>query len=98
MGNMTGRMPTLGKTITEHDDATGAQRVVNVPSAHSTEIDDQPNVTYLGLAQLGALPSEPKWQIRAIIKNGAFTSVKYANGSIAYDQVWDDRAGLTYSN
>lgn len=51
---------------------------------------------YVGEAGPGALDSEAVWRIRREITQGALTTISYA--SPAFDQVWDDRATLTYEN
>lgn len=56
------------------------------------------NLTYLGIGKLGTANSDAKWQIRRIQKVGAVTSIQYADGNRRFDNVWDDRASLTYSN
>lgn len=40
MGNLHGRMPTKGETITEHDDETGAKRVIGRVSGNSVSYED----------------------------------------------------------
>lgn len=56
------------------------------------------NLTYLGVAKLGTAGSDAKWQIRRIQKVSSVTSIQYADGNRRFDNVWDDRASLTYSN
>lgn len=51
-------------------------------------------VMYLGEAVIGALESEAKWKIRKIEITGTLVSIKYASGN--FDNIWDNRAGLTY--
>src|SRR3954462_5138211 len=40
MGNMTGRMPTKGKEYTEHDDQTGAKRVIGKVQSNTVSYED----------------------------------------------------------
>ena len=56
------------------------------------------NPIYIGMAPPGTLTSAALWQIRKLAFDGNdnVTSIKYANGSPNFDQVYDDRAGLTY--
>ena len=56
------------------------------------------NLTYIGLGKLGTADSDAKWQIRKIEKIGSVTTIQYADGNRRYDNVWDDRASLTYTN
>lgn len=51
-------------------------------------------VTYLGMAAPGAATSEARWQIRKIDENSG-TEITWAGTD--FDNVWDDREGLTYS-
>lgn len=56
------------------------------------------NLTYIGIAKLGTADATPGWQILRIQKTGALTSLQYADGNARFDNVWDDRASLTYTN
>ena len=59
------------------------------------DVDGQP--IYIGWAQPGSAESDPVWLIAFLeYSAGFFVSKKYANGSLDYNQVWDNRAGLTY--
>lgn len=63
-----------------------------------TYIDEvNSNLLYLGIAKIGAATDEAKWQIRKVEKNSTVTSILWADGDRRYDNVWDDRAGLSYS-
>lgn len=54
------------------------------------------NVTYIGLAKLGAVTTEAVWQIRKIDETSG-TAITFANGSDNYDSKWSDRESLSYS-
>ena len=56
------------------------------------------NITYVGKAKLGTATSDAGWQILRIERSSTITAIQYANGSTRYNQVWDDRASLSYSN
>lgn len=56
------------------------------------------NLTYIGIAKFGSSESAGVWQIRKIEKVGAVTHIQYADGNRRFDNVWDDRASLSYSN
>ncbi len=65
-------------------------------------IDEAGQYTYFGFAQPGVLPSQALWRIFRIDETGTLVtdteSVKrYAGGSTDFDQIWDNRTGLTYS-
>lgn len=82
----------------EHAHSEAARRTIEVPAARNIRIDKQSNVIYLGYAPLGAGSSEPLWLIRAIETTGTERVFKWANGSYTNNQVWDDRASLSYTN
>ena len=54
---------------------------------------------YYGLAAPGTVTSAAGWQIReeTLDSQGRTTSIKFAGGTLEYNQVWDNRATLTYS-
>lgn len=59
---------------------------LNVDTVSSTLI-------YIGEGIFGALNNEPKWKISKIdLTSGV--SIRLASND--FDQIWDDRAGLTY--
>jgi hypothetical protein len=51
---------------------------------------------YVGKAEIGRLDSGPQWLIIRYTTVGNVLMSEYANGSEAFDQVWNDRATLTY--
>lgn len=57
------------------------------------------NPSYFGIAAPGTLTSQALWQIRLLTFDGNnnLTSMQYANGSPSFNQIWDNRAGLSYS-
>lgn len=67
------------------------RRVIAVDEANG-------NLTYLGFAKIGTATSTAGWQILRIQKTGSVTLIQYANGSPRFNQIWDDRASLVYSN
>lgn len=54
---------------------------------------------YIGIAKPGTASSAAAWQIRKITYSGTgrVTDVQWAGGSDLFNQVWDDRASLSYS-
>ena len=72
---------------------------VNVGIAYfATRVDEASStVTYVGKAEPGSSPASAVWQIKRITESGASTVIEYAGGSDLFDQVWVDRASLTYS-
>lgn len=53
-------------------------------------------VTYVGFAVPGTLNSDAKWKIKKITEVGTTTTIQYADNDYKFDNVWDDRATLTY--
>jgi hypothetical protein len=68
-------------------------------SAPRTTLIDQvdSNTTYIGVGKTGEATSSAVWQIRKLLTSGTVTTIKYANGSDAYNQIWDNRSSLSYS-
>ena len=82
----------------EHQHNAQARRVVEVPKAEQTLIDQvNGNLIYIGHALLGNATSDAVWQILRIQTVGSVTSIQQADGSLDYTKVWDDRASLSYS-
>lgn len=52
---------------------------------------------YVGFAAIGSSNSAAVWQIRRLVKSSGITSITWADGDELYDNIWDDRASLTYS-
>jgi len=64
----------------------------------TTQIDEaSTTVTYVGEAKIASSTSSAVWQIIKIEKSGNVTSIKYADGDKRYNNVWDNRASLSYS-
>jgi len=72
----------------------------SLPAPMIDEVSAQ--LTYRGYAELGAGYGEAKWLIvretkaNAAAPHGLITT-EYASGSMEFDQVWANRASLTYS-
>lgn len=54
---------------------------------------------YIGFALPGTPQGSPKWMIKKLTYDGSnrVTDIQFANGILAFDQVWTNRASLTYS-
>ncbi len=53
--------------------------------------------TYIGYALPGVLTSAAGWKIKKIITSGDDLSITWADGNNNFDNIWDNRAGLSYS-
>ena len=59
--------------------------------------DINAGTSYYGYAlALGADPAGAVWRIRREVVSGSVTVASYADGNGNYDNVWDNRASLTY--
>lgn len=54
-------------------------------------------VTYIGEAVVGTLGSAAAWRIQRVTVSGTVTSIEWADGNVNDDNVWDNRASLSYS-
>jgi hypothetical protein len=67
------------------------------PSLPSIRLDDtDPDTLYVGNAAAGAVESDPVWKIKRIYLVGGVT-VTNADGDTNADNVWSNRASLSYS-
>jgi hypothetical protein len=69
-----------------------------VPTRVTLLLDADSAVTqYVGEASSGVQTSSPFWRIRQIVYTGNSIAIKYADGNPEFDNVWDNRAILTYA-
>ena len=66
-----------------------------VPRIDSTTTTD---VTYIGEAVLGSATSGALWRIQTIDDTTSETVVKWADGDQLFNNIWDNRASLSYSS
>jgi hypothetical protein len=63
---------------------------------HKKAIDEvSADLTYVGVARIGASDIAPVWKVKRISKSGTVTTIEWANRG-EYTSVWADRATLTY--
>jgi hypothetical protein len=55
------------------------------------------SVTYIGKAKIGSPSASALWQIQKMSVSGNVTSITWADGDSLFNNIWDDRAGLSYS-
>lgn len=55
------------------------------------------SVTYIGFADPGSNDASAVWKIKKIITTGEDIEIVWADGNTNFDNVWNDRASLTYS-
>lgn len=80
-------------------DGVNLQRAKSSNLALQMDYAGGSNPVYLGQATPGTATSTALWQIRKLTFDGNnnITKIEYANGSPSFNQVYDDRAGLSYS-
>lgn len=84
--------------ITGTDSGTKrALDVVTESRALDFAVDDaSATVTYIGFAPMGTATSAAGWQIKKLLVSGTVTIGRYCDSDANFDNVWDDRASLTY--
>lgn len=67
------------------------------PEGLNVELDvASATVSYIGEADPSAATSAAAWRVRRITKTGDDVSIRWADGDALFDNVWDDRASLSY--
>ena len=66
-------------------------------NSKALRIDNTGTDVYIGEAAVKATDAAAMWRIRKLSTSGSIFIIKWADGNEAYDNVWDDRASLTYS-
>lgn len=66
------------------------EKSIRIDEVSSTEI-------YIGEAAVKVAESSSAWRIRKFSTVGTVTKMLWADGNELYDNVWTDRATLTYS-
>jgi len=59
--------------------------------------ETDPDCIYVGLAEVGTKTNEPKWRIKRIKKVDNITYIGWADGDLNFDNIWDSRASIEYS-
>ena len=99
--------PPNGLTISVEYEDTNIKQTAGVENTHLkvtnpvyTKRYDVVDTTtsYLGDAQVGSSIDSPRWRIQKLTFGvDGDVSVTFANGSTEFNQVWADRASLSYS-
>lgn len=69
----------------------------NVVNDYVTLLDDTSPNLYVGIAVVGVSGATTGWKIKRVNTSGANTTVSWADASINFDKVWNDRATYNYS-
>lgn len=54
-------------------------------------------VTYVGQAEAGTDTASAFWRIKRVTESGSITTIEHADGDTKFDNIWDNRAVLSYS-
>ncbi len=65
-----------------------------IPQA--TRVDNLTSTVYIGTAAVGTSDSEAAWTIKRLVFSGTTVVTTWADGNSAADNVWANRAALTY--
>lgn len=66
-----------------------------LPDALSVRIDEGATYTYIGHSAPGGATSAGSWRIQRM--TNADTTIVFADGDSLFNNVWDNRASLSYS-
>lgn len=70
---------------------------INTPVQSSLRVDEaSTTVTYVGDAPLGSDESTATWRIKKLETTGTVLKITWADGNSNFDNVWANRASLTY--
>lgn len=68
------------------------------PGTYSTRVDEPSStVTYVGESHTGTAAAAAGWRIKRMTISGTTTNIEWADGDDNFDNIWDDRASLSYS-
>jgi len=92
--------------VTVVDESNGNKSVINTHGdIHVASFDQllamqvdeaSASVTYQGWATIGSSTASAVWRIRKISKSGNVTSITWADSDSSFNNIWDNRASLTY--
>jgi hypothetical protein len=72
--------------------------VTNQATDEATKIDVSASpIIYIGSAPAGVSGGSAGWKVQRITTSSGGAVIEWADGNILYDNVWDNRASLTYS-
>ena len=64
-------------------------------AAYALRYDEGATYTYIGEAAAGSAESSAVWRIKRL--TNASNAIVWADGNTGFDNVWDDRASLSFS-
>lgn len=64
----------------------------------TTRVDEvSSTLTYVGMAPVAASESAAVWSIQKLENVGTVLKITWADGNTMFDNIWADRASLSYS-
>jgi hypothetical protein len=97
-GTVTGNILHLSYNTSSMSDSDVLQIFYDVTN-YTIRLDDitTPNMIYIGMAEIGSLPSVAVWQIKRVDETTGLI-ITWADGDDAFDNIWNNRATtITYS-
>lgn len=65
---------------------------------YAVRVDDVGSgISYVGNAVAGSATSSAAWKIKRITDSNGDLTIEFADGNVNFDNVWDNRASLSYS-
>ena len=79
-------------------DSSNPLHATLIPSNLTLQMDDNGSgITYVGEAEIGTSTASATWRIKMLDESGdPELIIKWADGDDEFDNIWDDRASLTY--
>lgn len=87
---------TAAHQVTQNASLQSIDTAVNSEEAQRID-ESSATVTYVGLAAAGSGNASAVWKIKKIEVSGTVTTISWADGNTNYDNVWNNRASLSYS-
>lgn len=90
-------LPTGAATSAKQDSLLIEMKIAN--GAYAMQVDDTGTTLYQGWAVPGTLTSAASWRIRRVVTSGtpADTAITFADGNDSFDNIYNNRAALSYS-
>lgn len=97
-GTISGKLRGLVKIFASvWDSSVGRLYTSPKPEAFILDVASS-TITYLGKAPVGTSTASAAWKVsRLTTASSGGITIEYAGGSAAYSNVWNSRAGFTYS-
>lgn len=86
----------FGATEAKQDDIITAIGNIGGSTNYTTRIETVSTLTYIGNAVIGSATSGALWQIKRLDTTSGLTKL-WADGNDNFDNIWDNRASLSYS-